>query len=96
MTEAMTATCPNCNTVITAIINPEDIQGDTVNICSGCKVLLVLENNKLRKMTLVEVILQYQYIKKLCQVQATEILIIKLAWVKRALVKMQSEIAALN
>jgi len=88
--------CPSCKTKIWAIINPENIQGDTVNICSVCKTLVVVENYVIRKMTFKEVLVKYKYIQTLCRKEASEILIIKLAWLKYALIKMRAHIASLN
>jgi hypothetical protein len=92
----MTEICPHCNTQIDAILNPEGIVGATINICSSCRSLLVIKDTKIRKITFSEAYRHYEHLKALAVIERTDELIFKLAWVKRALVKMQQEKAVLN
>jgi hypothetical protein len=88
--------CPSCKAGIEMIVNPENISGDSVCICSECLTLIVAEEGSLRKMTLAEVYEEYKILKRRCQVEISDVLVVKLKWVRQAMHRMQAELAQLN
>lgn len=96
MTNTVCEPCPNCKAEIEFIFNPENIAGNTVSICSTCRALICVEKGKFRKMSLPEVLTQYEILKKMYSDVQTDTLLVKLVWVKKAISNLRKELAVLN
>ena len=96
MTNTVLEKCPNCKADIEYVFNPENIKGNTVSICSTCHALICVEDGKFRKMSLAEVLFEYELLKQMYTLAQTESLLIKLVWVNKAISNLRKELASLN